>query len=154
MSARIATRVYLLFTWVCIAASIQASGQTDRDANVIVTLKSLERLKFEALEHRDTASLEAILDATAMLVEHDGTLKNKADYLTDLRIHDLAPQQIIPQWTTVRVFGGTAIVVGIYDEKGIEKHRPYHRRCRFIDTWAFKKGTWVCIAATATSTLS
>ena len=91
-----------------------------------------------------------MLDDAAMLVDPDGTLRSKAAYLADLRQSNADLQRISLESTTVFVFDHTAIVVGIYNEKGIDANRHSHRRCRFIDTWAFKNGRWVCIASTAT----
>jgi hypothetical protein len=35
----------------------------------------------------------------------------------------------------------------------VKRGKPYQRDGRFIDTWAFKKGAWVCVAAQATPIL-
>lgn len=134
------------------AGSTPLAGQTDHDSNVAVTLRTLERLKFEAEQSRDNSSLNAMLDDAAMLADQDGTLRTKSEFLTGLRQSDVL-QRITLESITVIVFDQTAIVVGIYNEKGIEANHPHHRRCRFIDTWVFKNGRWVCIASTATSTV-
>jgi hypothetical protein len=55
---------------------------------------------------------------------------------------------------SVRGFGHLAVVFGIYEEKGIRNGQPYRQRCRFVDTWAFKKTGWKLIASTATSAIS
>jgi ketosteroid isomerase-like protein len=47
------------------------------------------------------------------------------------------------------VFGDTAVAVGIFRIKGIEKGKPYVHRERTIDTWARVNGTWKCVAAVA-----
>ena|SRR5579864_8272714 len=149
-----------LFIGVCFlsmcmrgAGSTLGVGQIDRDTNVAIALRTLERLKFEAQQSKDNAALNAMLDDAAMLADQDGTLKAKSEYLAGLRQSDATLQRISPESITVIVFEQTAIVVGVYLEKGIEANHPYHRRCRFIDTWAFKNGRWVCIASTATSTM-
>jgi broad specificity phosphatase PhoE len=125
-----------------------ALGQTDQE-----TLRTLERLKFEAQQSKDNSALNAILDDAALVADHDGTLRNKSEYLAGLRLSDATLHRLSPESLNVIVFEQTAIVVGIYDEKGIEANHPYHRRCRFIDTWVFKHGRWICIASTATSTV-
>ena len=135
------------------AGSTLVVGQTDHDTNVAVALRTLERLKFEAQQSRDNSSLNAMLDDAAMLADQDGTLRTKSEYLAGLQQTETTLQRILPESITVLVFGQTAIVVGTYQEKGIEANHPYHRRCRFIDTWAFKNSRWVCIASTATSTV-
>jgi len=135
------------------AGSTLAAGQTDHDTNVAIALRTLERLKFDAQQSKDNSALNAMLDDAAMLADQDGTLRSKSEYLAGLRQSNVTLQRISPESINVIVFEHTAIVVGIYNEKGIEASHPYHRRCRFIDTWAFKNGRWVCIASTATSTL-
>lgn len=137
---------------MCMAgAGPTVMGQTDYDTNVAIALRTLERLKFEAQQSGDSASLSAMLDDAAMLADQDGTFRTKSEYLAGLRQSDAILQRISPESITVIVFEQTAIVVGMYQEKGTDAARPYHRRCRFIDTWAFKNGRWVCIASTATS---
>ena len=135
------------------AGSTLLAGQNDHDANVTIALVTLERLKFEAQQSKDNAALNVMLDDAAMLADPDGTLRSKSEYLAGLRQSNATLQRISPESTTVIVFEQTAIVIGVYQEKGIEASHPYHRRCRFIDTWAFKKGRWLCIASTATSTV-
>lgn len=131
--------------------STPAAGQTGRESDVAISLESLERLKFGAQQSKDNSALNAMLDDSAMLVDQDGTLRSKAEYLAGLRQSASTLQQIVPESMKVIVFEQIAVVVGTYREKGVEANQPYHRRCRFMDTWAFKKGRWVCIASTATS---
>lgn len=46
--------------------------------------------------------------------------------------------------------GGSAVVTGIYREKGVCNGKPYVRRGRFTDTWVAQGGTWVCAASQST----
>jgi hypothetical protein len=43
-----------------------------------------------------------------------------------------------------------AIATGVMKGKGVEGGKPYTRRERFVDTWVFKHGAWVCIGTNAT----
>jgi len=45
--------------------------------------------------------------------------------------------------------GGT----GLYISKGVENGKPYVRLGRFVDTWAFRDGTWLCVVSQATPIL-
>ena len=145
--------VCFLLTGILVAASMPAISQTDHGANVSTTLGMLERLKFEAQQGKDKSALNAMLDDTAMLVDPNGNLKSKSEYLAGLRQSGPSLARLSLESMNVIVFEQMAIVVGVYEETGIEADHAYHQRCRFIDTWAFRKGRWVCIASTATSTV-
>lgn len=126
----------------------------NRDSDIAPVLLSLERSKFRALEQADIAVLNAIFDDALMLVDSNGGLSAKAGYLEALHHSGTNLLRVVPESMTVKVFGSMALVVGIYNETGTKAGHATHRRCRFIDTWQFKNGRWVCIAATATSTIA
>jgi ketosteroid isomerase-like protein len=58
--------------------------------------------------------------------------------------------EAVTETMSVRVFGNTAVVTGVYREKGVRDGKPYQQRRRFIDTWVSENGNWVCVAASAT----
>ena len=150
----------LVQTTICIlllptlgATQSPGTDSSDRSMDIAATVLSLERSKFDAQQHRDTGILNAVFDEGLMWVSQDGELSGKANYLESL--HNSATNQLrmIPETLGVKVFGRIAVVVGIYEERGLNAGRPYRRRCRFIDTWTYKGRKWVCIAAAA-STIS
>jgi len=150
--AQTATWILLLST--SSPAQNSAAPSTDRNSDIAAILLSLERSKFHAQQQKDTTALNAIFDEGLMWVSPDGELSTEAHYLESL--HDSATNQLrmIPGSLSVKVFDRIAIVVGIYEERGLNAGRPYRRRCRFIDTWTYKSGKWVCIAAATTSAIS
>jgi hypothetical protein len=83
-------------------------------------------------------------------VDYDGTLRTKAEFLARVKMSTTHPEQEVTESMTTRVFGSTAVATGIYVAKGVENGKPYLRRGRFIDTWALKNGTWLCVASQAT----
>jgi len=137
-----------------LCASLSLAAAPNRDEDVATTLVGLERSKFSAQQQKDTAGLNSIFDDGLMWVDQKGTLLTKAAYLVALHDARQTVSRIAPETMTVKVFASVAIVIGIYDETGLDGSHAFHRRCRFIDTWTWKKGKWVCIAATSTSTIS
>jgi len=117
-------------------------------------IRELELARFSAQQRKDNRTLDAVLDNALVWVEPDGVQLSKADYLARLRAGDVNILEIAPTALTVHVFGDIAIVVGIYYEKGVKGAKPFALRARFIDTWTLKNGKWMCIAATATSSIS
>jgi hypothetical protein len=59
-------------------------------------------------------------------------------------------EQVAPESLTVRVFGNTAIAIGVIAVKETKSGKSTVHRERFIDTWIYKNGSWVCIATDAT----
>lgn len=148
------TAAIILLCILCVSSGRASDQASERDSDIAFVLLSLERSKFRALQQADTDVLNAIFDDALMLVDSNGELSAKAAYLEALRNSATIPLHVVPESMTAKAFGSMAIVVGIYNETEMKAGHPIHRRCRFIDTWQFKNGKWVCIAATATSAIS
>ena len=63
------------------------------------------------------------------------------------------PQQEVAEGMTTHVFWNTVVVTGLHISKGVENGKPYVRRGRFVDTWAFRDGAWLCVVSPATPIL-
>jgi Domain of unknown function (DUF4440) len=149
------TKIFsILLCLLCLSSSFAADRAPDRDDDITTLMLQLERSKFSAEQQKDTASLTALFDDGLMWVDQNGILLTKAALLAALHDSHQTVDKIAPESMTVKIFATAAIVIGIYDETGLQDGHAFHRRCRFIDTWAWKKGKWVCIAATATSAIS
>lgn len=140
----------ILLGFSCLMALVTRAQDSDRDADVAAQLSSLESAKFDAQQRKDGAALSAIFDDDLMLVDLTGAILTKPQFLAASQLAGPSVLRIAPKSITVRVSGSIAIVVGIYEEKGMKSGHSYTRRCRFIDTWAFQRGRWVCIAETET----
>jgi ketosteroid isomerase-like protein len=135
-------------------ATVAMISAQEAASSVPAEIRELELARFSAQQHKDNRTLDAMLDNALVWVEPDGVQLTKADYLANLRAGDVNILEIAPTATSIHVFGGIAIVVGIYYEKGMKGGKPFALRARFIDTWTLKNGKWMCIAATATSSIS
>ena len=83
-----------------------------------------------------------------MYIEY-GRLLSRSEYLARVRTEAPHPEQVSMDPMMVRGFGTTAIAVGTYKERGLKNGKPFVKRWRFIDTWVYKKGSWVLVAAGA-----
>jgi ketosteroid isomerase-like protein len=127
-----------------------AAGQENSDGGPTSKILALESAWDRAIENKDLSVLDGLFDNALVYVEYDGTLMTKAEVLSRIKAGNSEAQRIAAQPMMVRVFGTTAVVFATYQEKGMEHGKPYQRRGRFIDTWVFKDGRWVCVAAQAT----
>lgn len=123
------------------------------DVGVATKILALEHAWNEAEEHKDTKAMDGILDNSMVYVDYDGSLLSKADFLAKVKAPNLQPQQEMTESMTAHIFGGTAVVTGVYVAKGLQNGKPYTRRGRFTDTWALKDRSWVCVASQATPIL-
>ena len=100
-----------------------------------------------AEKYKDAKALDALLDNSLTYTDYDGTLKTKSDFLAEVKASGHNREQQMVESTSARIYGDTAVVIGIYRVKGIDKGKPYLRRGRFTDTWVNHNGNWVCVAS-------
>ena len=136
-------RAVSLLLLLCLAAPF-APAQDDE--SIRTKILALEKAWNQAYKLADTKALGAILDDKIILIEDDGTLKTKAEFLSSIKEPTSNEEQVAPESLIVHVFGKTAIAVGVIGVKG---KSGVHKE-RFIDTWIEKNGNWVCVASDAT----
>jgi hypothetical protein len=137
----------------CVAA-MPAGGQELDRTGVATNIRALESLRFDAQQRKDVGALNSIFDNALMLVDENGSLWTKADVLSNSHDSEIVLLRIVPKSLTVRVNGGVATAIGIYEQRRLKAGHTQIQRCRFIDTWVFKEGKWLCVASTATSVFS
>jgi ketosteroid isomerase-like protein len=133
---------------VLLAASITAAAQqADAEQSKILALENAWNL---AEQRKDVRALDQLLASNLIYIDYDGSFMDKQQFLTSVKTPSLHPEQIVNESTTVHMYGSTAVVTGIYREKGVEKGKAYLRRGRFIDTWIYQNGLWQCVASQST----
>jgi hypothetical protein len=130
------------------AASLSASGQQMAEGGTAAGIRALEQAWTVGQSRHDSHALNLIFDNALVYVEY-GKLVTKGEYLSRIKHESSQLDQIVMGPMTVRTFGGTAIVVGTYSEKRGRDKGLELKRWRFIDTWVYKKGGWVLVAASA-----
>src|SRR5215470_985864 len=125
-------------------------AQNEAEAATQAKIIALEKAWNQAYKLGDKKALGALLDDAIVLIEDDGSMKTKADFLASVQSTSSNEEQVAPESLTVHVFGQTAIAVGVFAAKGSKGGKPYVRRERFVDTWILKNGNWVCVATNAT----
>jgi ketosteroid isomerase-like protein len=135
------------------ATSLLVPAQETNDPAVQSKIIALEKAWNQAYKIGDTKALDALLDNAVVLVNDDGSVQTKKEFLASVRATNSQEQQVAPESMSVRVFGNTAIASGVMRVKGVENGKSYVRREQFVDTWVDKGGKWVCIATDATPVL-
>jgi ketosteroid isomerase-like protein len=141
-----------LVALVC-ATTLLVRAQDDSDHGVQSKIIALEKAWNQAYKAGDKRALDTILDNDIVLINDDGTVQSKAEFLASVTASNSQEQQVAPESMSVHVFGNSAIATGVFRAKGVENGKPYVRRERFVDTWVYKGGKWVCVATDATPVL-
>jgi ketosteroid isomerase-like protein len=139
--------VALAVTLVMSSTAALAAAE-DRDSAARDQVLALEKAWNQAYKAGDTKALSSILDNSLVLVEDDGSLKTKSEFLASVKSSNVNAEQVSPESLSVRVFGNTAIAIGVIVVKETKGGKAL--RERFIDTWINRDGKWVCIATNAT----
>jgi ketosteroid isomerase-like protein len=128
-------------------------SQSEPEAAAKAKVMALEKAWNQAYKLGDTKALGTLLDDAVVLIEDDGTIKSKAEFLASVKSTTANEEQVAPESMAVHIHGQTAISVGVFAAKGTRNGKPYVRRERFVDTWIMKNGNWVCVATNATPIL-
>jgi len=152
-------RVVGCWAVVLCAASMLAGAQEhsqhsqhlqNPDAVVQAKIVSLEKLWNQAYKSGNTKALGDLLDDDVVLINDDGSVQSKGQYLASVKAPSAQEKQVAPEMLQVHVHGDVAIATGVLRVKGVSKGRVYVAREGFVDVWLQKGATWVCIATEAT----
>lgn len=142
---KLATYLLLL---VCAAPRLGAQDYGESESKIV----ALEKAWNQAYKLGDSKSLDSLLDDSVVLINDDGSIQTKAEFLHSLKAASTSQdQQVSPESMTVHMHGNTvAVAAGVFEAKGVDHGKRYVRRERFVDTWVYKNGKWVCVATNAT----
>ena len=128
-------------------SSAQTPARPDDDQSKIL---ALENAWNQAEEHKDVKALEMLLHPNLVYIDYDGSMMTKEEFLASAKAPALQPETIVNESMTAHVFGDSAVVTGVYREKGVKNGKAYQRRGRFTDTWVYQSGRWVCVGSQST----
>jgi ketosteroid isomerase-like protein len=140
--------VALLMFLVC-ALPLLVAAQDDSYRATQSRIIALEKAWNQAYKLADRKALDELLDDQVVIVNDDGSIQDKGEFLASIKKSNAQEQQVTPESITVHVFGNAATAIGIFRAKGTEGGKPYVKRERFLDTWIYKDGRWRCAAAGA-----
>ena len=145
----------LYYLFLIAAITVPCASAQDEAANANASkIMAMEKAWNQAFKLRDTKAIDALLDDSVVLVNDDGSMQSKAEFLA--WIHSSKPseeEQVSPESISVHLAGDVAIATGTFHAKGVQAGKPYSRQDRFVDTWINKRGSWVCVSARATPVL-
>jgi ketosteroid isomerase-like protein len=118
-----------------------------QESSSAAEIRSLELKMLECYKHRDVEVFAAVLDDDFVITFEDGSTYSKTGYLSYSASSSTHVVLAETPEMKIRIHGDTAIVTGVYHEKGVDNQRAYDYHDRFTDIWMKKAGKWRLIAA-------
>lgn len=147
MPIRASLFIPILLVTTSIGIAKQLDSKTSADENRILLLENAWN---SAEQQKNTRVLDDLLASSLVYTDYDGSFMTKSEFLASVANPSLHPEQIINESVTVHAYGSSAIVTGVYREKGVSNGKRYSRRGRFTDTWVSQNGIWQCVASQST----
>ena len=152
-------RQVLVITVVIFLAGAIASGQEqgesrDQSKASEQAIRKLDNERIQAQIHADAAALERIYADDFIGVGPSGTVRTKAQVISDFTSGDLRFQSITTDDVQVRVYGNAAVETGGSTMDGQDKGKTVPRDTRFTRVWIKQQGRWRLVANHYSSTTS
>jgi len=120
------------------------SASFSQDSSKVI---AMENAWNQAELHNDAKAVQLLLAEDFVMTTAEGVLYNKAQIVASVRDQSYRPEVLQSTDMVVHPHGNSAIVTGVYYEKGTDKGKPWERRGRFTDTWILLDGRWQCAAS-------
>ena len=130
--------------WMTVAALGVSSAQESSDA---ASIRSLELKIADLYKQRQVDTFANLLDDDLVITFEDGSTYSKTGYLAYSASSSTRVDLVEISEMRIRMHGDTAVVTGVYHEKGADSAKIYDYHDRFTDVWMKKSGKWHLIAA-------
>ena len=143
-------KTFVIAVLVLVAASIalgqKQSSSRDQRSSVEQAIKQLDAERIRAQIGADAAALDRIYADDFIGVGPSGTVRTKAQVISDFTSGDLKFQSITTDEVQVRVYENTAVETGLSTMSGQDKGKAVPRDTRFTRVWVKQEGRWRLVA--------
>ena len=136
----------LLRAVLCLSALAPVTARTQAPTDT-GEIRSLELKMLDCYKHRQVEVFAAVLDDDFVITFEDGSTYSKTGYLSYSASSSTHVELVEIPEMKIRIHGETAVVTGVYHEKGVDSQRAYDYHDRFTDVWMKKAGKWRLVAA-------
>jgi len=134
----------------CAATSInlaqEPSATRDHGSSIERAIRQLDNERIQAQIGADAVALDRIYADDFIGVGPSGTVRTKAQVISDFTSGDLRFQSITTDEVQVRVYENTAVETGLSTMSGQDKGKAVPRDTRFTRVWVKQQGRWRLVA--------
>jgi ketosteroid isomerase-like protein len=134
---------FLTVTFTVMALTLAHASDLDAEKSKLLALENAWNM---AQVQHDSKALEGLVSERFVYTDDDGTVMNKAQFLTDNKDPEYNVTLVTNDKMEVIAYSNVAIVIGKYHTKGSYKGKPFDHWGRFTDTWLYENDSWQCIA--------
>ena len=136
----------LVLTPPCIVLGPEQSTSRDHRGSIEQAIKQLDNERIRAQIGADAVALDRIYADDFMGIGPSGTIRTKAQVISDFTSGDLKFQSITTDEVQVRVYENTAVETGLSTMVGQDKGKTVPRDTRFTRVWVKQQGRWRLVA--------
>src|SRR5205823_5091002 len=129
-----------------IGVAQKESAKGSHQTSVEEVIKKLDDERIQAQIHADATALDRIYADDFIGVGPSGTVRTKAQVISDFTSGDLKFQSITTDDVQVRVYGNTAVETGRSTMNGQDRGKAVPRDTRFTRVWVKQQGRWRLVA--------
>ena len=136
----------LVLTAAPIALGQKQGAKGDQKRGVEQAIRQLDHERIQAQIGADAAALDRIYAEDFIGVGPSGTVRTKAQVISDFTSGNLKFQSITTDDVQVRVYGDTAVETGRSTMIGQDRGKAVPRDNRFTRVWVKQRGRWQLVA--------
>jgi len=136
----------LALTPTCLVLGQQQGTSRDQRSGVEQAIKQLDTERIRAQIGADGVALDRIYADDFIGVGPSGTVRTKAQVISDFTSGSLKFQSITTDEVQVRVYDNTAVETGLSTMIGQDKGKAVPRDTRFTRVWIKQQGLWRLVA--------
>jgi uncharacterized protein (TIGR02246 family) len=137
---------FLVLTAASTALGQNPSARRDQRRSVEESIRRLDHERIQAQIGADAVALARIYADDFIGIGPSGTVRTKAQVISDFTSGDLKFQSITTDEVQVRVYGNTAVETGRSTMNGQDKGKTVPRDNRFTRVWVKQQGRWRLVA--------
>jgi uncharacterized protein (TIGR02246 family) len=122
------------------------SARDSQQTSVEDVIRKLDNERIQAQIHADAVALDRIYAEDFIGVGPSGTVRTKAQVISDFTSGNLKFQSITTDEVQVRVYENTAVETGLSTMVGQDKGKAVPRDTRFTRVWVKQRGRWRLVA--------
>ena len=130
----------------CIVLGQEQSTKGDQGSSVERAIRQVDDERIRAQIGADAAALDRLYADDFIGVGPSGTVRTKAQVISDFTSGDLKFQSIVTDEVQVRVYENTAVETGLSTMVGQDKGKAVPRDTRFTRVWVKQEGRWRLVA--------